>query len=77
MLAVPSIRMFNWVRLDHKFSAATLGPILYRSSVRSASTITPKIFLESHLLNKLSPCRQPFSVDISFDRSRLLKTCFS
>ena len=49
MLTVLSVHVLNWFLAYHEFSIPFLVPILYKSLVRSASTITPKIFLESHL----------------------------
>ena len=49
MLTVPSVHVLNWFLAYHEFSIPSLVPILYKSLMRSASIINPKIFLESHL----------------------------
>ena len=49
MLTVPSFYVLNWLLAHHKFSIPSLVPIFYKYLVRSASIISPKIFLESHL----------------------------
>ena len=65
MLTVPSVRALNWFLAYHEFSIPSLVPILYKSLVRSASIITPKIFLESHLPQSTSANRT-FTVSETF-----------
>ena len=57
ILTVPSVLALNWFLAYHKFSIPSFIPILYKSLVRSASIITPKIFLESHLPRSTSDTR--------------------
>ena len=69
MLTVPSVHVLNWFLACHEFSIPSLLPILYQSLVRSASIITPKIFLESYLPQSTSSTRtfivSPTFVEIS------------
>ena len=65
MLTVPSVHVLNWFLAYHEFSIPSLVPILYKSLVRSASIITPKIFLESHLPRTISST-QTFTVSPTF-----------
>ena len=65
MLTVPSVHVLNWFLAYHKLSIPSLVPILYKSLVTSASIITPKIFLESHLPRSTSGTRT-FTVSPTF-----------
>ena len=65
MLSVPSVHELNWFLVYHEFSLPSLVPILYKSLVRSASIITPKLFLESHLPRSTSHTRT-FTVSPTF-----------
>ena len=61
MLTVPFVHVLNWFLAYHEFSIPSLVHILYKSLTRSASIITPKIFLESHLPGSTSST-QTFTV---------------
>ena len=61
MLTVPFVHVLNWFLAYHEFSIPSLVPILYKSLTRSASIITPKKFLESHLPGSASST-QTFTV---------------
>ena len=65
MLTVTSVHVLNWFLAYHEFSISSLVSVLYKSLVRSASIITPKIFLESHLPRSISGT-QTFTVSPTF-----------
>ena len=65
MLTVPYVHVLNWFLAYHEFSIPCLVPIPYNSLLCSASIITPKIFLESHLPQSTSST-QTFTVSSTF-----------
>ena len=65
MLTVPFVHVLNQFLAYHEFSIPSLVPILYKSLVKSASIITPKKFLESHLPRSTSGTRT-FTVSLTF-----------